>query len=131
MKKTKIIAFFAFLIMLLFYLNFFSPFVMPWQKEETIKTALIWGGLAKLPENVKITKLRKYGSLFTREFVIEFTSSKDEIEKWIIRSKRLKYNCPKIKAKTEIYEIHPGEFNSYGGEVKVDGNKVVIHMSWS
>lgn len=131
MSKTKIIVFFSFVMMFSFYLNYFSPLVMPWYKEDAIKSTLTWGGLAQLPKDADVTKMRKYGSFFTREFVIEFTSSKVEIEKWITKSKRLRYNCPKMKLNIKVYEIHPGELKSYGGEVKVAGNKVIIHMSWS
>lgn len=131
MKKTKIIAFIGFLGMVFLYLNFFSSYVMPWQKEEAIQSVLTWGGLAALPENAKIIEIGKYGSMFTRQFKIEFTSSKAEIEKWILKSKRLKSNTPKFQKETKIYQIHPGEFDSYGGEVTIKGNTVFINISWS
>lgn len=131
MKKIKIAAFIGFLGLFFLYLNFFSSYVMPWQKEEAIQSALTWGGLAALPENAEIIKIGKYGSVFTRQFKIQFTSSKAEIEKWILKSKRLKSNVPKFQKETKIYQIHPGELDSYGGEVTVEGNTVFISISWS
>ncbi|KFF04357.1 hypothetical protein [Flavobacterium reichenbachii] len=89
-----------------------------------------WGGLKQFPKDSEIISIRKYGSAFTQQYKIEFTSSKYEIEKWILLSKRLKNNNPQIKGKTKIYQVHPGENNSLGGEVIIDGNKVFISMSW-
>lgn len=104
---------------------------MPWQKEGAIECILIWGGLHEIPKDAEITSLRKYGSMFTRQFKIEFTSSPSEIKKWILESKRLKNNKPEIENGNKVYNIHPGELNSYGGEVKIKGNTVFISMSWS
>ncbi|MEN2401192.1 hypothetical protein GKZ90_0015495 [Flavobacterium sp. MC2016-06] len=131
MKIIKTIYVILFLLFAFVYLDYFSSFVMPWQKEDAIKCTLLWGGLREFPKDAAIIKIRKYGSLFTRQFKIEFTSSKPEIEKWILESKRLKKNIPEIKGKTKIYQIHPGEDDSYGGEVKIEGNTVYISMSWS
>jgi len=131
MKLVKIFSILAFILMLFVYINYFSSFVMPWQKEETIKTALLWGGLHELPENAEIVSIRKYGSLLTRQFKIEFISTKPEIERWISNSKRLKNNKPKKENKIKIFSIYPGESDSNGGEVRVNGNKVLINISWS
>lgn len=131
MKVIKIISLLVFITMLFLYVNYFSSFVLPWQKEDAIKSALVWGGLHELPENAEILNIVKYGSLFTREFKIEFMSSKLEIEKWILKSKRLKNNKPKIENGVKIFNIYPGELNSLGGEVKIHENKVSITMSWS
>ncbi|MGE6355139.1 hypothetical protein ACQKCJ_14825 [Flavobacterium sp. NPDC079362] len=131
MIKDKMIYFLVFVIILLGYLNYFSTYVMPWQKEEAIKSALLWGGLKEIPKNAKIINLEKHGSSFTKQFIIEFTSSKSELEQWIRKSKRLKNNIPKIQLNIRTYEIHPGEINSYGGRVKIKQDTVSINMSWS
>ncbi|MFC6266258.1 hypothetical protein [Flavobacterium panici] len=113
------------------YLNYFSSFVMPWDRDEAIEAALSWGKLDKLPKDADITHMEKRGSIFTRQFIIEFTSSESEIKNWILKSKGFKGVEPEIKDGTKIYEIHPKNLESYGGRVKIKGNTVYINMSWS
>ncbi|PZX91877.1 hypothetical protein DOS84_18255 [Flavobacterium aquariorum] len=113
------------------YLNFFSNIIFPWQKTEAIKTTLNWGGLAKLPKEAENLSVEKSGSMFTRTFTIEFNADQKEIENWILNSKRLKDNKPKVKGVNETYEIYPGENESLGGKVSIEKGKVTIHMSWS
>lgn len=131
MTKTKIFAALLFLSMLFLYINYFSSFVMPWQKEAAIKSALSWGQLSELPKDAEITHMEKRGSAFTRQYIIEFKSSESEIKKWILESKGFKNNKPKIINGTRVYEIHPKGFNPYGGKVKIKENVVYINMSWS
>jgi len=104
---------------------------MPWQKKEIIETTLLWGGLNELPKNAKFINMEKRGSLFTRQFIIEFISKKDDITNWKNQSKRLKDRIPKIKSQTELFEIYPGENGAMGGKVEIEGNKVTINISWS
>ncbi|MCA4782691.1 hypothetical protein IF125_10545 [Empedobacter stercoris] len=113
------------------YIIFFSNFVMPWERNEIIKTSLNWGGLNEFPKNAEIINIEKKGSMFTRQFIIEFKSSDKEINSWIEKSKRLKNNIPKIENQTKIYEIYPGEENAFGGKVEIKNNIVKINMSWS
>ncbi len=132
MKKTiKILASLLFVLLFIGYLNFFSSIVFPWQKAEAIKTTLNWGGLAELPKEVENLSVKKSGSMFTRTFTIEFNADQKEIENWILNSKRLKNNKPKVKGVNETYEIYPGENESLGGKVSVENGKVKIQMSWS
>ncbi|MNK62699.1 hypothetical protein D3C87_818860 [compost metagenome] len=104
---------------------------MPWNKDEVIKTTLKWGGLKELPTNSEIITLEKRGSIFTRQFIIEFVSSENEIKNWIKKSKRLKNNQPKSDTNKMIYEIYPGEDDSFGGKVEIKKDTVKINMSWS
>lgn len=132
MKNTmKILGILLFVFLGIVYLYFFTSYVFPWEKEVAIQATLDWGGLAKLPDSAQNLKISKEGSMFTRTFIIEFTTNKKEIENWIFNSKRLKNNSPNIEGKTKIYEVYPGEVNSFGGKVKIDGNNVSIKMSWS
>jgi hypothetical protein len=119
------------IIIALIYLNFFSNIVFPWRKDEAIKTTLNWGGLYKLPEHIENLEIEQRGSAFTRQFIIKFSSDPKEIQKWILNSKRLKNNVPKINYKTKIYEIYPGENGAMGGKVEIEGAKVFINISWS
>jgi hypothetical protein len=132
MKQTiKILASILFAVLAYAYLNFFSSFVFPWQKAEAIKTTLNWGGLAELPKELENLSVEKSGSMFTRTFIIEFNANQREIENWILNSKRLKANKPKIEGENETYEIYPGENESLGGKVNIEKGKVTIKMSWS
>jgi hypothetical protein len=119
------------IIIALIYLNFFSNIVFPWKKDEAINTTLSWGGLCKLPNNIENLEIEQRGSMFTRQFIIKFSSDQKEIQKWILNSKRLKNNIPKINIKTKIYEISPGENGAMGGKVEIEGIKVLINISWS
>mgnify|MGYP003576930486 CR=1 FL=1 len=131
MKILKIFSTLVLIGMFFIYIIHFSPFVMPWQKEDAIKSALSWGHLEKLPENAEIISMEKRGSIFTRQFIIEFTSSESEIKKWMMRSKGFQNISPKLRKNTKVYEIHPKDLKSYGGKVEITGRKVLINMSWS
>lgn len=131
MKIIKVVIVVLFLGMFFLYLNFFSPLVMPWQKAEAIEAALEWGQLAELPSDADIISMEKRGSIFTRQFIIEFTSSETEIRKWILKSKGFRKSELKMKNGIIIYEIHPKDGKAYGGRVEVNENKVLINMSWS
>lgn len=130
MRIIKILIGLFFLIIIWLYIS--NEYILPWEKKEVIQTTLEWGGLDKLPNEIENIKIDKRGSFFTRQFIIEFeVHDSDKIEDWIKKSKRLKDNTPKLKGDTKIYEIYPGENDSYGGEVEVLGKKVRIDMSWS
>lgn len=131
MRIIKIFLILLFLGFSFIYLNYFSSFVMPWDRDEAIEAALSWGKLDKLPKDADITNMEKRGSIFTRQFIIEFTTSESEIKNWILKSKGFKGVEPEIKDGTKIYEIHPKNLESYGGRVKIKGNTVYINMSWS
>ena len=137
-KKFKIInriisyfLIFSTLFIFSIYIIFFSNIVMPWEKNEIIKTTLDWGGLNKLPENSKIIEIEKRGSMFTRQFIIEFESSNSDINSWIEKNEKLKKITPKIENQKKIYDIHPGENGALGGSVEIDNNIVKVNMSWS
>jgi hypothetical protein len=132
MKKTiKIFSLVLLLFSVFVYLNFFTSIVFPWQKEEAIETTLNWGGLAALPTEAKNVSVEEEGNIFTRTFTVEFKANQSEIENWILKSKRLKNNIPKVSGETIIYDIYPGEIESFGGKVSVEKGKVRIVMSWS
>ncbi|WP_433829921.1 hypothetical protein [Flavobacterium anhuiense] len=131
MKIAKIFSILVLLGVFFLYIIYFSPFVMPWQREDAIKCALSWGQLEKLPDNAEIISMEKRGSIFTRQFIIEFENSESEIKQWMLQSKGFQNNIPKIRKNTKVYEIHPKSLQSYGGRVEITGNKVLINMSWS
>ncbi|MBG7612938.1 hypothetical protein IU405_11835 [Polaribacter sp. BAL334] len=132
MRKTiKILGSLLFLLLVFVYLNFFSSFIFPWQEKDAIQTTLNWGGLAELPKEAENLTVEKEGSAFTRTFIVKFNANQKEIENWILNSKRLKNNKPKVSGETKSYEVHPGENESFGGKVSVEKGLVTIRMSWS
>lgn len=119
-------------ILFLTYIYISNTYVLPWEKKEVIRATLEMGGLNELPRGIKNLKIDKRGSIFTRQFIIEFEfKDSKKIDNWIKQSKRLKDNIPKIKGNTKTYEIYPGENDAYGGKVEIQDKKVRIDMSWS
>lgn len=131
MRNCFLILFFGIIFSILFYRVFISDEVFPWNRDKAIETALKWGGLEKLPEKIDLIKVEKKGSIFTRQFIVEFSSEDAEIKKWINKSKTLKNNNPILKNKRTIYNIIPGEEGALGGKVEIVKNKVLINISWS
>lgn len=118
--------------LLVIYIYISNSYVLPWEKKEAIQTTLKMGGLNQLPNGINNVKIEKRGSIFTRQFIIEFNyEDSKQIDDWIRQSKRLKDNVPKIKRNAKVFEIYPGEINSYGGKVEIRDKKVRINMSWS
>ncbi|WP_299109404.1 hypothetical protein [uncultured Tenacibaculum sp.] len=120
---------FACLILFFFISN---SYVLPWEKEEAIETTIKWGGLNELPKDIKNLKIDKRGSIFTRQFIIEFeVNHLEQINYWIHKSKRLKDNTPTIDKGKKIFLIYPGEQGANGGKVEIHDKEVKINMSWS
>ena len=118
----------------LFVAPYFANVVMPWDRTEAIEVALLWGGLADLPDNSYNVSVHMAGSMFTRTFIVEFDSNEAEIKKWIGNSKRLRDVAPLIDENGIMeFEIYPREEGTVGGTVKVHRlkNKVTIEMKWS
>ena len=119
-------------ILFLTYVYISNAYVFPWEKNEAIQATLEMGGLHELPNGIKNLQIDKRGSIFTRQYIIEFDfEDSKKIDDWINKSKRLKDNVPKIKNNTKTYEIYPGENDAYGGKVEIQDKKVRIDISWS
>ena len=114
-----------------FSVLFFSNYVFPWQKKNAIETTLIWSGISKLPVNDHDISVSKKGSIFTRQFILEFETSTSNIEDWIKSDIVFQYIVPIQKNDLKIYSIYPGKEGSFGGTITIQNNKVLINMSWS
>ena len=77
-------------LIVLFVVPYFANIVMPWQKSNAIKTALGWVGISRLPPHAKNVSVKTKGSMFTRQFILEFYSDSTEFKDWI-------QQVPKIK----------------------------------
>jgi hypothetical protein len=116
----------------LFVVPYFANIVMPWQRADAIEAALEWGGLSGLPETANMISVDTRGSMFTREFIIEFDCEQAELKNWILQSELGKLIPIKEEDGIKVYQV-PGQKGSIGGKVYVDTNKsyVIIDMSWS
>jgi hypothetical protein len=117
----------------LFVIPYFANIVMPWQRADAIEAALKWGDLADLPDNVDKISIGTKGSMFTREFIIEFTCDKKTIGEWILESNGLR-NADIHNGDNGVvtYQVD-GHQGAIGGTVTIDetNGKVIIDMSWS
>jgi deoxyhypusine synthase len=116
----------------LFVVPYFANIVMPWDRTEAIETALTWGGLESLPDNADIISVDTKGSMFTREFIIEFNCGQKELEQWIQNSGLTKLTPRTADNGIKIYQVS-GKQGSIGGHVYIDKEKgnVIVDMSWS
>ena len=130
-KKVFILFSLVSILILLCYTLLFSNYVFPWQKKNAIETTLVWSGIVSLPVNYDEVTVTQEGSVFTRQFVLEFETSKENIEKWVKTDKGFKNVSFTTKYNRTIYDFHPGKESSYGGTVTIQNNKVLINMSWS
>lgn len=129
--KTVISIFVIFLIFIIgFFIYYTSDYVLPWDRVEVINTVQTWGGLSDLPKNATNFEYKKEGTMFTREFTVEFDAPKSEIENWILKSKGLQQKRVEIIQGTKIFEVR-GYENSMGGKVYIKDNHVKINMMWS
>ena len=106
---------------------------MPWQRADAIEAALEWGDLADLPDNAEDISIGTEGSMFTREFIIEFNCDKKAIEEWISQSNGLRGAAIHNGDNGVISYRVRGHAGSIGGTVTIDqeNDRVIIDMSWS
>ena len=119
MKIAKIFSILVLLGVFFLYIIYFSPFVMPWQREDAIKCALSWGELEKLADNAEIISMEKRGSIFTRQFIIEFESSESEIKQWMHQSKGFQNNIPKLEKTLRFTKFTRKVYNLMAEESKL------------
>ena len=99
---------------------------------EEIRIAREWANLAPLPETTDV-KVETKGSSFTREFVITFTATGDDIKAWIAKSPGTKDVFPIKNDKGEwVYRIKPASGAQFAEvTISADGSTVKIRTYWS
>ena len=128
------LAIFFVLIIGLFVIPYFANIVMPWQKAKAISADLDWGGLANLPKQSRHISVNMKGSMFTREYIVQFDVDSIDVNDWINHSKRIKDVTPIIEKDGHIkYNVYPGENDAIGGTIRIDKQKgrVIVDMSHS
>ena len=114
----------------LFVVPHIANIVMPWDRADAIESAMESDGLHELPESADNVSVDTEGSLFTRDFIIEFNCNKNDLDNWIRKSNLDKLTPTKDENGVEVYQV-PGQNGAIGGHVYIDKNKVTIDMSWS
>lgn len=132
-KRAVLVLFIVFLLFLgLVVVPYFANMVMPWQRAEIIETALTWGGLKELPAKAEVISVETKGSMFSREFIIEFECERQSLENWMDENGLDNPVPTEAEDGLRVYQV-AGHEGAIGGKVLVDleKGKVVIDMSWS
>lgn len=131
MKKPKKIYFILGLAILLIIASGIL-FYRQYDRNEIISGTQEWANRAPFPEDAKIVSIEKKGSAFTREFVIKFTASEEDIQKWLNDSPGTSSISPEANDDIEKYSIEP-EGGAQFAEVIYNRttNEVTIRVYWS
>ena len=97
-----------------------------------IEAARKWARLAEFPDSAANVNVFVTGSMFTREFRIEFDAPLSDIERWLSDSPGTSDVEPDQSGSIRIYSIEPGG-GAVFAEVLVDeqSSTVRIHTFWS
>lgn len=96
-------------------------------------TALGWVGISKLPEWTIDKKVETKGGSFTREFIITFSGTKNELNDWIKNEPVFgKAQNTKMDGAVYTYSLIPQQGAQFA-EIKIDflTNQVTIRTYWS
>lgn len=102
------------------------------EEAQGIYYALKWGNLAPIPGIASDTEVEIKGGEFSRQYVVSFTCDPGRIHVWEGHSEGLKGLTPSdLGGGKRRYKINPGYEGAIGGTVTIEGDRVVIDMSWS
>ena len=99
-----------------------------------IETSLTWTRMSPLPESAKNIDVLVEGSMFTREFEVEFEASEEEIKAWLADSPGTAVSyLPRYASAKETISYKIDESEALFAQVTVDWETltVVIHTYWS
>jgi len=100
-------------------------------RNSALNTTLKWARLSSFPKCAKDLELVSSGSMFTREFVVEFTCPKSALKKWIDNSPGLLDAVQKKKGDIIIYSIKPGAGAQFAElTVNWQTNHVIVKTYW-
>lgn len=105
----------------------------PINQRSALTAALDWARLTPLPNTATNLVITPKGSMFTREFIIEFTAPSVDVEKWLSKSSGTRGVKPTIQSNgRRVFNIKPGGGAQFA-EVIVSsaGTTVKIHTYWS
>ncbi|MEO0768151.1 MAG: hypothetical protein AAFY72_01760 [Cyanobacteria bacterium J06649_4] len=101
-------------------------------RQSAINTSLAWTLMSPLPESAEQIDVEVGGSMFTREFKVEFRASEADIKDWLVASEGVAFSPSRsISEGTVGYTID--ESAALFAQVTVDWETltVVIHTYWS
>jgi hypothetical protein len=108
-------------------------FLMALMDRQAIETSRQWARLDPFPASATQIEVDTKGGMFTREFIVTFTSPLADINAWLAVSPGTAGAMPDMALNgVRVYQITPGGGAQFA-EVKVDdkAEKVTIHTYWS
>jgi hypothetical protein len=99
---------------------------------QEVEIALRWSRMAPIPKEATDLKVGTDGSMFTREFKVEFVLPSISIQRWLDASAGIRNSSSEVTGNEERFRIHPADGAQFA-EVRVDrkSGKIRIHASWS
>ena len=105
----------------------------PLNRNSAFSAVYEWARLEPIPSAAKNISISTTGSMFSREFNLNFDASKADIESWLSISPGTKSVTPEKTVQGDLYfKISPGG-GAQGAEVTVssEGTHVWVHAYWS
>ena len=129
--KKRVITKLSFSLLLGLLLGF-GILVHQHERQSAINTSLAWTLMSPLPKSAERIDVEVGGSIFTREFKVEFQASEADIKDWLVASEGVAFSPSRsISEGTVGYTID--ESDALFAQVTVDWETltVVIHTYWS
>jgi hypothetical protein len=105
----------------------------PLNRESVVSATREWARLDPFPSSTRNMRLETTGSLFSREFAVEFDAPKADVQKWLSSSPGTSESTPLHQADGSLrFEIKPGGGAQFASIiVSRDGTHVRIRAYWS
>lgn len=104
---------------------FFSP---KNNQNEDLNTLLSWSGVTKIPDWAQNQHIETKGNAATREFVMSFEGTKEQISEWVKTEPALKNATKDLETK---YILVPQNGAQYAEVIIENENKVILRTYWS
>jgi hypothetical protein len=105
----------------------------PINRASALSVTRVWARLAPYPESAGRKHIEIAGSMFSREFTVEFEASPKDIQNWLKNSPGTKDVVPNHNSNGSLhYQIKPGGGAQFAEIILLnDGTTVRIHTYWS
>lgn len=113
-------------------LSFGALYLRQRDRQSAIDTSLHWARMLPLPDSANNVDVAVEGSIFTREFEIEFQASEEDIKTWLASSPGTAFS-PQYSSTEDTKTYKISEPNAMFAQVQVNWETltVVIHAYWS
>ncbi|MEL6223961.1 MAG: hypothetical protein AAFR31_15110 [Cyanobacteria bacterium J06627_8] len=103
----------------------------PINQPRIIQTVCLWARLAPLPTSANNIIVNSGGELFSKSYIVRFTSSESDIDQWLQRSQGTADEIPEqMKNGNLYYRIRPRDANFADVMLASDRKHVRIRGSW-